>query len=352
MQSARPLVITGDTELLDDLLRLVAAAGADADVAIDPAAARPDYAAAPLVLLGADQARACLRARLPRRGGIILVAPDQDEADRLNTLAPQCGAEYVVALPLAEPWLADRIAEATSRRTGIPGRVVAVMGGRGGAGASTLAVGLAVTGVRAGRRTFLVDADPLGGGLDLVLGWEELGGLRWPSLVEASGRVDENALVRELPGRGDLVVLSFGRGGAPPALPAEAMVATLEAGRRGRDLVVVDLPRRLDDATVAALSAADHALMIIPAELRATAAAAQLAREVLRHRVRLDLVVRGPAPGSLRPDEVAQAVGIPLAGFLRPEPGLDAALERGEAPAGTGRGPLAELCAELLGELS
>ncbi len=74
-------------------------------------------------------------------------------------------------------------------------------GGRGGAGASVLAGGLAVTAARRGLRTLLIDADPLGGGVDLVLGWESLDGLRWPSLSQASGRVQPAALVDALPGR-------------------------------------------------------------------------------------------------------------------------------------------------------
>ncbi|MBB5871312.1 secretion/DNA translocation related CpaE-like protein [Allocatelliglobosispora scoriae] len=353
--TVRPLVITADPEILDDLLRLVSVAGAEADVVIDPAGARSRFGTAPLVLIGADQAPACMRARFPRRRRVVFVARDGATAEQVNEFAPQFGAEFVAVLPIAEPWLVDLIADCHSDASARPGRVVTVVGGRGGAGASTLAAGLATTAVRAGKRTLLIDADPLGGGLDLVLGWETVQGLRWPSLVEASGRVDEAALVRELPGRGDLVVLSWGRadrdGESPTWLPAEAMAATLDAGRRGRDLIVVDLPRRLDDTAMVALAAADLALMVIPAELRAAAAAARFAVEVLRHRDSLDLIVRGPSPGNLRPEEVAKAVGLPLAGVLRPEPGLDAALERGEAPAASGRGPLAELCTRLLKEL-
>ena len=41
----------------------------------------------------------------------------------------------------------------------------------------------------------------------------------------------------------------------------EAMAATLDAARRGRDLVVVDLPRHLDEAAVLALQSADRALL-------------------------------------------------------------------------------------------
>ena len=342
-----PLILTGDADLLDDLLRLAAAGGSEVEVAADPAAARPRYAAAPLVVIGLDQLEPCLRARLPRRPQVIVASraevpkPDWE-------LAQLFGVEHVVVLPLAEPWMVDRFAERFDPAKA--GRILAVIGGRGGAGASILAGGLAVTAVAAGHRTLLVDADPLGGGLDLLLGWEQIDGLRWPALAGAGGRMDTPALLRALPHRGDLVLLSFARDELP-SVPAEAMAATLDAGRRGRDVIIADLPRQLDDAAVLALQAADRALLIVPAELRATAAAARIAQTVRLHCTDLSVVVRGPAPGKLRSREVAAALGLPLAGSLRPEPGMCQALERGEAPAAGGKGPLAELCRRLIEEL-
>ena len=129
------------------------------------------------------------------------------------------------------------------------------------------------------------------------------------------------------------------------------MAATLDAGRRGRDVIVADLPRQLDDAAVLALQAADRALLIVPAELRATAAAARVARAVQLHCEDVAVVVRGPAPGKLRSREVASALGLPLVGSLRPEPAMCQALERGRPPAGEGKGPLADLCRRLIADL-
>src|SRR2546421_294935 len=80
-----------------------------------------------------------------------------------------------------EPWLVDRIADA-AEGIGEPALTIGVVGGRGGAGASTLACALAVTAARSGHRTMLIDGDPLGGGLDVLLGGERAGGLRWPDL--------------------------------------------------------------------------------------------------------------------------------------------------------------------------
>ncbi|MFC4107851.1 septum site-determining protein Ssd [Micromonospora zhanjiangensis] len=346
--------MTSDGELLDELLRIAATGGTEVEVVADPAAARPRWAGAPLVLVGVDQAEACLRARLPHRPHLVLVG--HGGSDDLGwQLAELIGAGHVAVLPPAEPWLVDRfadtVADPLARTVTGTGRVVSVIGGRGGAGASVLAGGLAVTSARAGLRTLLVDADPLGGGLDLVLGWEELAGLRWPALTEAEGQVDPLALARALPSRGDLVTLSWDRG-ALLALPAQAMAATMDAARRGRDLVVVDLPRYLDDPAVIALQATDRAFVVVPAELRATAAAARVVSAVALHCGDLSVIVRGPAPGRLRAREVARALDLPLTGMLRPEPGLSRGLERGEAPAATGRGPLAELCQRIVAELT
>jgi secretion/DNA translocation related CpaE-like protein len=342
-----PLVVTGDPDLLDDLLRLAAAGGSEVDVAADPAAARPRFATAPLVVIGLDQLEPCRRARLPSRSRVLLVADREVSAAEL-ALANETGVQHVVALPAAEPWLVAQFAEGFDPPT--RGRVLAVIGGRGGAGARRQAGGRAVTAVRSGHRTLLVDADPLGGGLDLLLGWEQEDGLRWPALADADGRVDPPALLRALPHRGDLVLLSFDREQFP-SVPSAAMAATLDAGRRGRDVIVADLPRQLDDAAALALQAADRALLIVPAELRATAAAARVARAVQMHCEDVAVVVRGPAPGKLRSREVAAALHLPLAGSLRPEPGMCQQLERGRPPAGDGKGPLADLCRRLLDDL-
>ncbi|MEV6305130.1 septum site-determining protein Ssd [Actinoplanes sp. NPDC051861] len=343
----RPLVVTADPDLLDDLLRLAAAGGTEVDVAPDPAAARARYPGAPLVLIGADQVVASLRARLPRRRRVIVVGR-AEIADDVWKVSDLIGAEHLVILPAAESWVAEQLAgrpEAT-----VTARTVAVIGGRGGAGASILAAGLATTAVRAGHRTLLLDADPLGAGLDLALGWEKLDGLRWRALAGADGRVDPPELLGALPRRGDLVLLSFDREELP-GIPAEAMAAAMDAARRGRDVIVADLPRRLDDAAVIALQSADRALLVVPAELRATASARRTAAAVAPHCEDVALVVRGPAPGRLRARDVARALKLPLAGTLRPERAICQALEHGTAPAADGKGPLAELCQRLIGEL-
>jgi secretion/DNA translocation related CpaE-like protein len=345
--SRRPLLLTQDATLLDSLLRLVAAAGAEAMVLQSATTARSAWPSASLVLVGDDLATAVAAARLPRRPGVVLVGRDLDDAGVWRR-AVDVGAEHVVLLPDGEAWLVDRFAEAVegSRR----GTLVAVLGGRGGAGATVTATALAVTGLRLGHRTLLVDGDPLGGGIDLVLGGEASDGLRWAELSGARGRLTSGSLHEALPQVDELTVLSWGRSDGAD-VPGEAMSTLLDAGLRGSDLVVVDLPRQLYDASRIALELADVTLLVVPAELRAAAAAARVLASVRDHCPDVRLLVRGPAPSGLDAETVAEVLGLPLAGEIRPEPGLAAALERGDPPGRRTRGPLATFCAGFLGDL-
>jgi secretion/DNA translocation related CpaE-like protein len=346
--AARPLLVTADPVLLDDLLRLCAAAGVEPEVAADAAGARRSWASAPLVLVGADVAGGLDRQPLTRRPGVLLVGRDLDDSSVWQR-AVRVGAEQVLIVPDADGDLVERIAAAVEG-DGVEAPIVCWVGGRGGAGASTLAAALAVTAARRGLGCLLVDGDPLGGGIDMILGGEDAAGLRWPELAAARGRVNGVALRDALPQLGGLTVLSCDRGDTL-SIPADAMRAVLGAGRRGNDLVVVDLPRRLDAATEEALSAAGLVLLVVPAEVRAAAAAARVAAAVSAVASPLQVVVRGPSPSGLSAALIASSLGLPLAGYLPPEPRLAEALERGEPPASRGRGPLAKLCGDLLDEL-
>jgi len=337
-----PLVVTGDARLLDELVSIARAAGVRLFSASDTTAARTRYQRAPLVLLGVDAAEGA--PRLAYRPDVVLVCRSHAQPEWLTAVAQRAGASYIAVIPEAAQWLTRRLAETRAPRPNAT--TVAVIGGRGGAGATILAVGLAVTGVRRGERVLLIDADPVGGGADVCLGWERRTGARWPSFSDTSGWVEPDALVQALPHHGRLAVISFDRSSRDP-VPVAAMRATLTAGRGAHDLVVVDLPRQLDEAAQAAHATADHTFLVVPAELRACAAARRIADSLRRNGSGLSLVVRGPSPGRLRAQEIADRLDVPLAGALRPEPRLARALERGQAPA-SWPGPLASLCDELL----
>lgn len=334
-----PLIVTEDADLLDDLLRLCAAAGAVPEVHHAPPGERRGWERAPMVLVGDDAARGCRG--VPRRPGVMLVGRDQDDPGVWRR-AVEIGAEYVLRLPDSEGWLVDQIANAVEG-VGRPALTVGVMGGRGGSGASTLACALAVTAARSGRRTMLVDGDPLGGGIDVLLGGEDSEGMRWPDFARSKGRLGGGALEESLPALHGLRVLSWGREDEV-VVPPQAMRSVLAAARRLGGVVVVDLPRRVDESVAEALAQLDVGLLVVPRELRAVAAAqrvASAARMVLED---LRVVVRGPCTAGLDEQWVAQALGLPLVGALPTEAGLPSAQDCGVPPGGDSRGALARFC--------
>ncbi|MGW8378603.1 septum site-determining protein Ssd [Streptomyces sp. ODS28] len=361
------LIVTEDELLLDDLLRLCAAAGAEAEVAHGAPADRVTWGSwsgagpwekAPLVLVGDDCAGAPGfggahgeggAGGAPRRPGVLLVGRDLDDPGVWERGA-RIGAEGVVMLPDAEGWLAGRIADA-AEGVGRPAVTVGVIGGRGGAGTSTLAGALALTAARAGHRTMLIDGDPLGGGLDVLFGGERAAGLRWPAFAESRGRVGSEALEDSLPRLHELRVLSWDRGESA-VVPADAMKTVLSAARRREGVVVVDLPRRVDETTAEALAQLDLGLLLVPAELRAVAAAHRVASRVRLVLRDLRAVVRTPGgpegdrgygPG-LDDTEVARLLGLPLVGELPWEPGVLDEAERGVPPGDREAGALSRFC--------
>ncbi len=126
--------------LADEVARLAAAAGCDPQRVTDFATAREQWHCAALVLLDVGAAMASATAGLPRRDGVVIVSTDGDPEVWQSAVA--VGAQHVAVLPDAEAWLVGRLADAVESPAD-PGRVLAVLGGRGGAGASVFATAVA-----------------------------------------------------------------------------------------------------------------------------------------------------------------------------------------------------------------
>lgn len=339
---AAPLIVTDDPELLDDLLRLSAAAGAQPDVHDSAPVGKAAWDTAPLVLVGADAAVRCRAAA--RRHGVLLIARDRDDPDVWRS-AVEIGADDVLRLPDAETRLVGRIAD-VAEGAGRQALTVGVLGGCGGAGASTLACALAVSAARTGRRTVLVDGDPLGGGLDVLLGGERTEGPRWPELAASEGRVAGTALEESLPLLHGVRVLSWDRG-TTVGVPPEAMRSVLAAARRRGGIVLADLPRRIDDVTVEALTQLDMGLLVVPGELRAIAAAKRVAAMAGTVLGDLRVVARGPYAAGIDETWVARVLGLSLAGELPTEPRLLTTLDDGLPPGDSAASPLGRFCTEF-----
>jgi hypothetical protein len=123
-------------------------------------------------------------------------------------------------------------------------------------------------------------------------------------------------------------VLSWARSCPEPWRPA-AVEATLGAGRRGHGLVVADLPGVGGEAPSLMAGCAETAVVVVPAEVRAVAAASGVVAELLRTCSDVRLVVRQPGPGGLRPRDVGDAVGAPIAAVWPWDRRLAAVVEAG-----------------------
>jgi secretion/DNA translocation related CpaE-like protein len=342
-----PLVITRDQSLLDELLRLAAAAGVTPDVAGDGGAALRGWAGAPVVLLGSDVAEEMARISPARRPGVYVVAWGA-VPDGLFRVALDVGAESVAQLPSSESWLTETLTDLGDTGAGGPaaGLVLGVVGGSGGAGATTFACALGQMAARRGRAV-VVDADPLGPGLDRVLGLEDRDGVRWDGLCQTTGRLSARSLREALPRREGLSVLTWHAGGAG-SLQAFAVREVLSAARRGHDVVVVDLPRAADAVVDEVAARCDRLLVVVVPSVAGVASAVRIcARHPDPAAVRL--VLRG---GGISPQVVARATGVPVLARMTDQRGLAEAIDLGLGPVRSRRSSLGRAASEVLDQLS
>jgi secretion/DNA translocation related CpaE-like protein len=339
--STRPLVVSTDDALLDDLLRLLAAAGAEAELATGGPALRRAHRDAPLVLVGADALGSTGLRSLPRRPGLVVVVTGELPAAEWAR-AVELGAERVAVLPDDESWLLARTAAAV-RRPVERGWLVAVGGSCGGAGASTVAAAVALA---AAPGVLLVDGDPWGGGLDLLLGAERADGLRWPDLAGLRGRVSGDALLAALPEVAGVHVLAHSRDDPGP-VPDEALLAVVEGARSAGCPVVIDVSGGAPTDAAAVLAEADLAVLVVPGRLRAATAARLQVAGAGSPWAAAHLVV-GRVPGGLPRADVADLLGRPVLAELAPDRSAVPRAERGQPPDVGARSPLGGVARRIL----
>lgn len=324
-QPPRILALISDTTLLTSLRRVAAASDRDLDDVPAPPTRR-SWDDAGLVVV--DRASVAAVETFPRRRGVVLVCSGAAGLSEWQAAAA-VGAEHVMALPDDEVELLAVLGTAAEPDTG-GGRIVTVVGGCGGAGASTFAAALAWTAADCSDpNVLLVDGDPLGGGLDVLTGLEDRPGVRWPGLTVEGGRVSARALFDAVPDwTHGLGVLSTDR--APLGEPPPATVtAVLDAARRSGTVIVCDVSRNVGPAAETMVASADLVVLVTPARVGGALAAARTTDWVSARNPNPGLVVRGPAPGGLRGTDVATVVGIPLLATMRAQTGLAEALEHG-----------------------
>lgn len=246
---------------------------------------------------------------LPGSRAPLLVVTDGPEAPVAAwKRALSAGAQAVIALPDGSEELLSRLAALARPRAA--STLVAVTGGCGGAGASSFAARLAAA-ARSNGPVVLVDADPWGGGLDLLVEAGGSAGIGWADAA-GLGPDDGEALRAGLP-RVDEVSLLVARDHVGPE--ASSLSKVLSALSPLGGTVVVDLAAAL---VPAAAEHADQLVLVVPTTDHAVRAAARRLRSWSHLEVPAQVVARRRGP--LTPGEVCQDLALPLAGSFRDSP--------------------------------
>jgi len=354
MDGGGVLLVASDAQLVDQVLQLAGIVGINVLVTADGPAARTQWREPELILV-ASGLLAQVQGAVRRRNVLVIDDPstpmDAGDKAELWTRALAVGAELLIALPGDEPELVRRlrdVADGPSRQ----GLVVGVIGACGGAGASTLAIGLALAASAQGDRVLALDADPMGGGLDLHLGAEDLPGVRWPDLLRTSGRLSAATLDYAMPHMNGVAVLAHARTSAAEPIPPEAMVALLDTAVRGYDLVVADIgrvmladrpasvplshaddpgPRQVEsgDCTELVLERSQALILLLPNRIAAVAAGMNLLQRIGSARSSIHLVIRQRSRG-LSAADIGDALGVQPTAVLSDQSAVASAGEQGE----------------------
>lgn len=286
-----------------------------------------------------DQVASRIEPRELRDARVAVIGLDSDDPAAVWSAGARVGAELVACLPGDRNRLVQWLIEADptrARRADHP--TMAVVGGCGGAGASTLATALAMRAVLRDADPTLIDLDPLSGGLDLLLGLDDAAGCRWDDLDSTHTRTD-------LPAGHGVAVLTWRRFEHRPEVSVPQALAAIEQCRRGSRVTVVDLPRSWcghDDLT----TQLDVAVLLTPA----------LVPSCLATRALIDsstvnwsgLAVRLVPGASHDPDRVADLIGLPLVAVIDHDRKITADVDRGDPPGRVGRSPYGRAADQLL----
>jgi secretion/DNA translocation related CpaE-like protein len=186
------------------------------------------------------------------------------------------------------------------------GPVIGVVGGCGGVGASSFAAVLAAVASRE-RASVLLDLEPASGGIDVLLGVEQVPGPRWSGLHFDGGDLDAQVLADGLPRWASVSFL------AADSPPEPAAVAQFIGVARRLGVVSVDLGRWATEARRSALTSCDLVVLVSRADVAAVTAARAVVATLGAGP--LGVIVR-TRPGAPASRQIADLVGGPLIGTL------------------------------------
>jgi pilus assembly protein CpaE len=251
--------------------------------------------------------------------GGVLLALDTAESVRSLRGAIRAGARGFYVWPAEREELAGATARAlpsAARATGKRGVVLAVYGPRGGTGTTFIATHLAAALARRDRSCVLVDLDLAFADVTHAVGAPTDEPLRTiadiiPLVDELSARHLDEILWAHT--EGFRVLLAPGDQAAAARIDADAVRSTIDAVAARADVVVLHVPRGMDDVTRAGLGVATRVVVVLQLDVLSFRAAKR-AVSAMRIDDRCDFVVNAARRGEIVPGDVERAFGkLPLA---------------------------------------
>jgi pilus assembly protein CpaE len=319
-----------------DRLPAIRVAGAAADVESLVARVResgPDATVVSPSLLGSVEA-------LDGHAAVLVVA----EKETTGTLraALGSGARGFYLWPEEREALARdarRAARVVEPAPGTPGRVVAVYGPRGGTGVTFLATNLAAASAARGASTVLVDLDPFFADVTCAIGVPPASEIATVAdLVPVLDELTQDHLDRVLYAhpKGFRALLGPPEPSLAAALPPEYAARAIDLLRTEGDVVILHLPRALDEACCGGLELADEVLLVVSLDVLSFRAAHRALTYLagLGLTARCRLVVNRAAPGEVIPDDVERVFGLRPLAILKHDRAIPRSMNRGELVAG------------------
>lgn len=262
---------------------------------------------------------------------IVLVVVGASNTETWSS-ALRLSANYVATIPESRDWLIENLVQPIRSK----GLSVGLVPASGGAGASLISCGLAFHARQIFHDVALVDLDENSASLDITFGLENQPGMRWQDFSNLSGSINGNDILRSLPNRDNVGLLTHGKLTDSTKTPKNLV---LEKLNESCDLVVIDFPRLSDKHfSIDALNNCDLVLVVTTATVRGCASAKRSIAGLAGYAKNIELVVRNVPGSNLDPMQIAELLNTPLAAIVNTDVRIAEQIEQGFGVSGINLG--------------
>lgn len=262
---------------------------------------------------------------------IVLVVVGASNTETWSS-ALRLSANYVATIPESRDWLIENLVQPNRSK----GLSVGLVPASGGAGASLISCGLAFHARQIFHDVALVDLDENSASLDITFGLENQPGMRWQDFSNLSGSINGNDILRSLPNRDNVGLLTHGKLTDSTTTPKNLV---LEKLNESCDLVVIDFPRLSDKHfSIDALTNCDLVLVVTTATVRGCASAKRSIAGLAGYAKNIELVVRNVPGSNLDPMQIAELLNTPLAAIVNTDVRIAEQIEQGFGVSGINLG--------------